>query len=810
MSKQRIRKIETLSKTKNLLNVSKYSVDNDDIYINKDQKDFYSGKISSSEYFIKKNNELNKFTRKLRSLKTGLLFDDSNYVEKADLNKDQLTKLGISTDNYFFKPTLNKSNPYLSPYIEYYSKRQLFSLINFVSYTVYNRTPDTLNIKDVSKDIEFNVFYKFYTNLIVFIKESSKKTNSYFVQGNLNENLVYTNNSGKLFNTELTTEFKEKLQELGHVFYYDPNGRSTQVYNKVFNSNSYSNRTLNNTVVSGESMISRIFNDDLLNIYGFYLLKNKKLKNVTEKDIITGIIEFSKIDRGYFEDVFNSMYLDNNIKKFKKNSTLKKINTILKSYNYSKHILFKDNLSFCNAYTYMYMHLILNKLILKEITAEDINQEEKQEDNQNQQPNQNPKQDSNQDQNLEISSNKKDDGSDELNSNSNNQEDNLSVEVINVEAGNNSNDSGDDNNASDNNNNNNNNEKDDSPDLDFMFKGVTASKEDTDPNNHKFIDKETLENNKVDYVFNELKEQVNKILENSKLGEVIQKLEDIKSKLPDMGRVITNDPFIYNSTVEFNSNYNVIYHPEIDTNNKINLANKIKLPKKEFIKALTTTLFEDSIKGITSVKVDDIEFLDSEYIEELQELQYLHPMFKNTLIDEVYSQTTFRSGKFDIYIDFSGSMDDYSLTMIKSIVLELINLKLVKNVYFFDTNVYKVMGTNEVANHNLIASIKQQGGTSLQTVIRQVKSNKNTKSLVFTDGQDLLSIYTDNVVFIGIEGSNFHSINRNVLNNYIAKRQLLFFRTKLEEDYSSMKSNIHIIKDNVNLYFSDIFKNYYF
>jgi hypothetical protein len=765
MAKSRFKKAETLSKAKNLLSVSSYSKNNSDIFINKEQKDFYSGKIDSVQYLNKSGSSLSIFNRKLRSLTTGKLFgEDDDY--SSDLNNDDFNKLRISRSNYLFKHSLSRSYPSLQPYTEYYTKRKLNLLKDiFIENVSESGIANDLFINN-------NSFFTFYDNIIEHVRFG---TTTFFNKNySLNKTQCFKNSKNSIGTISLSDNFKSYLRSV--------NTRSQIIF---YNEQGYNERNPVNIIFNTKNPFISVFEDDLLYLYSLHILADKRIFTATHEDIFKALQIFKKIDLGFFEDIFNSMYLDNNSKKFDKTATSSRVFKVLKAYNYSKHVIFKENLEFSLAYTYMYMHLILYHLIVKDLQEEDFDdqeQEQKQEQNQDQ----------NQDQDQQDSPSSE--GNANVIAKNNIQGDNNSEDITfsgksgpSIES-----------------------TKDDDDTI-SRTQGKGASKEDSDIDKHKFL-KENQIREELKNTLNNITNSINDTFNNSNLETLIEEINDFSSKYKVLKTegLITNNQLWADRHISLRNMNNLTKLEFVDEVSKINISERVKIPKKDFIKALTYKLFEDSIKGITSIKINDIEFLDSEFIEELHELQYLHPMFKNMMIDEVYSQTSSRSGKFNIYIDFSGSMNTQNLYMIKSIVSQLIEFKLVRDIYYFDTAIYRVLGTTPVATNNLMVSATTQGGTDLDKVILDTKK-KNIKSIIFTDGQDNVGTYSENAVLIGIEDSSFYGISDKVLHKYITNNQILFFRTGLftkpgDAASTSIKSNIHVLKHGDSLDFDNIFR----
>ena len=95
-------------------------------------------------------------------------------------------------------------------------------------------------------------------------------------------------------------------------------------------------------------------------------------------------------------------------------------------------------------------------------------------------------------------------------------------------------------------------------------------------------------------------------------------------------------------------------------------------------------------------------FIESPKIDELIDMELLHPKFRNVMIEDMLVKETKRIGKIDVYVDVSGSMSSSAeieqdgkelsisrLTFAKALVLKLKQLDLVNEVYSFENRVHK-------------------------------------------------------------------------------------------------------------------------
>lgn len=183
---------------------------------------------------------------------------------------------------------------------------------------------------------------------------------------------------------------------------------------------------------------------------------------------------------------------------------------------------------------------------------------------------------------------------------------------------------------------------------------------------------------------------------------------------------------------------------------------------------------KDSIKNVLSkilnksqnyfsknaITVEESIF-DSEEIESLFGLEYLHPIFGKLGLLDIGNESKIYTGKIDLYLDCSGSMDDREtfdgtrirmIDLVKGIAMVLYRMGMIDKLYFFDNYLYEIENINEFS----ILGFDRSGGTNFNEVVRQCTSN-GRNSVVITDGQDSVQNYIKNVFWVGVGGTKFNS-----------------------------------------------------
>jgi hypothetical protein len=178
-----------------------------------------------------------------------------------------------------------------------------------------------------------------------------------------------------------------------------------------------------------------------------------------------------------------------------------------------------------------------------------------------------------------------------------------------------------------------------------------------------------------------------------------------------------------------------------------------------------------------------LEFLEADVIDDLQGVEFLIPQLRAVGLEDVVTHERKYHMKFDIFIDISGSMDSRMYNMSKKgnssdtlrgidlakiTAIKLKNLGHVEDVYPFESRVHK-----KLTDKADIARMRVTGGTDIDRVIRQVEET-DRPSVVITDMQDSISVYSPNVFFVGILGASFESFRHSdVGKQYLANHQCI-------------------------------------
>lgn len=172
--------------------------------------------------------------------------------------------------------------------------------------------------------------------------------------------------------------------------------------------------------------------------------------------------------------------------------------------------------------------------------------------------------------------------------------------------------------------------------------------------------------------------------------------------------------------------------------------------------------------------------LDVDQLEDLEGMENLISPLDIFNIEELVTHERIYHQKLNTYVDRSGSMGGYSywngkhntfldsngqlgvLGVAKLTALKLHAMGEVHEVRAFDNSVHK----KPMSVRDLLF-LKPGGGTTIDRVIQDIRE-KGTPSIIITDLQDSISLYSPDVYFIGVGNARFSSF----MNNKIGKAYL--------------------------------------
>ncbi len=209
----------------------------------------------------------------------------------------------------------------------------------------------------------------------------------------------------------------------------------------------------------------------------------------------------------------------------------------------------------------------------------------------------------------------------------------------------------------------------------------------------------------------------------------------------------------------------------------------LSVNKRQLEKAVEKILDKSTGHFSSKYKTIDEDLLNSEDAMDIDGLEFIHPAFQRTMVPELSTTERLYYGKFDLYIDHSGSMSrscglntshgSVSRTLLaKAIALRMKRMGILNDLYLFDYDITKIKNTE--LNILLIGS---GGGTHIERVLEHVrKTGRN--SVVLTDGDDNINTYLHNAYFVGVSVGTFHNFHGGDARKYLQYKQCCIFDGK--------------------------------
>lgn len=280
---------------------------------------------------------------------------------------------------------------------------------------------------------------------------------------------------------------------------------------------------------------------------------------------------------------------------------------------------------------------------------------------------------------------------------------------------------------------------------------------------HGELDPNDLLEEKLDDILDQTEHKLDKAMNKAE-----KKMEDLKEQLGEeaLEELSSEDP-------EF-----------LDTVDSLKDAlNKIKISKDSIRQVLSKILNESSNYFSLKYKTKDESIFEADDLDDLQGLEYLSPLFRNTMLMDAVNETRIYKGKIDLYLDCSGSMGSREtfegtnirmIDLVKGIAIVLFRMKMLDKLYFFDTSLYEIKNINEFT----ILAFNRSGGTDFDKVVNQARIN-GRNSVCITDGEDNCSEYIKNIFWVGVGGTQFTSYwgDGNAFDIYKTNKQCVTYNS---------------------------------
>jgi hypothetical protein len=267
---------------------------------------------------------------------------------------------------------------------------------------------------------------------------------------------------------------------------------------------------------------------------------------------------------------------------------------------------------------------------------------------------------------------------------------------------------------------------------------------------------------------------------NNTRKEFEQALKDAQQKIKDLEK---NTDLTENQKNKDHVNRQMTEDVGNATGNMHKIKSEVEMlnvNKHALEKAVNRILDKSTGHFSSKYKTYDEDLLDAQEVMDIDGLEYIHPIFQKTMVPELTTSERKYFGKFDLYIDHSGSMGSscglntshgqVSRTLLaKAIALRMKRMGILNNLYLFDDSV------NQIKNTELnILLIGSGGGTRIENVLSNVrKTGKN--SVVLTDGDDHISTYLHNAYFVGVSVGTFHNFHGGDAKKYLQFQQCCIF-----------------------------------
>jgi len=274
-------------------------------------------------------------------------------------------------------------------------------------------------------------------------------------------------------------------------------------------------------------------------------------------------------------------------------------------------------------------------------------------------------------------------------------------------------------------------------------------------NSHGNNSKKDMSQEAADRMDQALKDMVNNL--NSKksqkeLEQHMQAAEQKLDKLRDVGVDVENDQEMpEEERKEIIKNLNNLDSIRYS-------LSRLNVSKDKILKAVDKILNGASNYFSPKCTQRDVELFEADQILDINGIELLHPVFRKTRILDLSITERKYIGKFDLYVDCSGSMgagcggDLQSVARIdlaKSLAMQMKELGILGDLYEFEDRPKKIMNTDMS-----ILMMDARGGTNIEYVMKNILKSGNN-AVVLSDGESYVDTYSHKALFIGV-GTDFH------------------------------------------------------
>lgn len=202
--------------------------------------------------------------------------------------------------------------------------------------------------------------------------------------------------------------------------------------------------------------------------------------------------------------------------------------------------------------------------------------------------------------------------------------------------------------------------------------------------------------------------------------------------------------------------------------------------KSKSLKPIIDKIVDTSRSYFSSkYKIQEVSIFEADEFDDLDGLEFLNPVMKNVMLEDVITREAKYYGKMNVYIDISPSMDSDiringvaipTLVFAKAIAIRLLDMNIVNRVIPFNSNVKPAIDNPNALN---ILLLDTTGGTCINNVVRDCEKRMEN-ALIITDCQDEITLSSPHCFILGTPGARFNLFGLGVG----LRDQLWFFNGK--------------------------------
>jgi hypothetical protein len=279
-------------------------------------------------------------------------------------------------------------------------------------------------------------------------------------------------------------------------------------------------------------------------------------------------------------------------------------------------------------------------------------------------------------------------------------------------------------------------------------------------NSHGMNSEKDMSQQAADQMDKDLKDMVEELNSKKSQKELEQAFKDAEQKLDklrDVGVDVENDAEMpEDEKKEIIRNLNNLDSIRRSLSSLNTSKDKILKAVEKILNGTTNYFSQKCIQT-------DVELFEADQLLDINGIELLHPFFRNSRIMDLSVTERKYIGKFDLYVDCSGSMSsgcggDLSgvprIDLAKSLAMQMKELGILGELYEFEDRPKKIMNTDMS-----ILMMAARGGTNIEYVIQNILKSGNN-SVVLSDGESSVSSYTHKAIFIGV-GTDFSYFRRD-------------------------------------------------